>query len=219
MERVRFRDRLDRPCQATTYRLPTRRRTRSRRHSELAQTFIARLHRPVGSKRNCSGLTFMDCAKQIARRHAVSNPTRLNSYLLNRRSQSIVGQARRGPDKQRDIIDLARLASKGVAPGQDACCERDWFRGEDDLYFCFIESPVHANRAAIVHVSGDLRAWSQEKDPGVSLRQSVRDAVGCRAMIHVEEDGSSLQTIFGRLRVPITRRDALAPKVVGPALV
>src|SRR5262245_10309008 len=182
MERVRFRDRLDRPCQATTYRLPTRRRTRSRRHSELAQTFIARLHRPVGSKRNCGGLTFMDCAKQIARRHAVSNPTRLNSCLLNRRSQSIVGQSRRGPDKQRDIIDLARLASKGVAPGQDAVCERDWFRGEDDLYFCFIESPVHANRAALVHVSGVLSAWIQEKYPVVPLRQAVGEVVRYRVI-------------------------------------
>ena len=161
----------------------------------------------------------MDCTKQIARRHAVSNPTRLNSCLLNRRSQSIIGQSRRGPDKQRDIIDLARLAGKDVAPGENAVCERDWFRGEDDLYFRFIESPVHANRAAIVHVSGDLRAWGKEKNPGVSLRQSVRDAVGCGAMIHVEEDGSSLQTLFGRLRVPITRRDALARKIVGPSLV
>src|SRR5262249_59603746 len=68
-------------------------------------------------------------------------------------------------------------------------------------------------------VSGDLRAWGKEKNPGVSLRQSVRDAVGCGAMIHVEEDGSSLQTLFGRLRVPITRRDALARKIVGPSLV
>jgi hypothetical protein len=161
----------------------------------------------------------MDCAKQIARRHAVSNPARLNSCLLKRHSQSVIGHTWCGPDKQLNIINLSPPAGKDIAPGEDVAAELDGFRTQNNLDVRFMEPPVDANRAAIIDVPCDLCARRQQKEPAVSLRQCIRNAIGCGAVIHVEKNGSSLQTVSAGLRFPVARRKTLACEVVGPTLV
>ena len=147
----------------------------------------------------------MNCAKQIARRHAVSNSPRLNSRPLERHSQSIIGQSRCRPDKERNITDLPQATGKDIAPGKNVAAEIDGFCGQNNLYLRFVEPPVDTDRAALVDVSRNLGAWSQQEQPVVSLRQSVRNAIGCGGVIHVEKNSGPIQSFRARLCVPITR--------------
>src|SRR5262245_29275962 len=205
------------------HRRPKPRPIQSRRRSGFAQTFIARMHRCCGwygrSKSNRRSLAFMDCAKQIARRHAVSNPARLNSRLLECHSQGIIGHSRCGPNKKRNVINFSQLAGKDIAPSEDVIVELDRFGGQNDVNVSFMKPSLDADRPAIIDVPCDLRARRQQKETGVSLRQCIRNAVGCSAMIHVEKSSCSLQAFFAGLRVPVARGETLACEIVRPTLV
>ena len=80
-------------------------------------------------------------------------------------------------------------------------------------YSARLLSTVDADRAAVVHVAGYLRARCEQHELRVAFGQSIRDGVRCGAVIHVEKHRRPVGAGVHQLPIPVAHGQS-APDIL-----
>src|SRR4029078_5757818 len=91
------------------------------------------------SERKGESLSLVNGAKEIARRHAVSDQPDVDAHGTKLLRDGVVGDARRRPDEHPDVVEALGLPGEDVAPSEPASAKRNRLRRQNDLGIRFIE--------------------------------------------------------------------------------